>query len=274
MTADLIADVDLGALPTTDARVYYDVPEDAYRALPRLSYSGAKVLLDCPARYRYEQDHGRAPKREYDFGHVAHALLLGKGEQFAIGAFSDFKTKLAQQWRDAVRADGQVPILAEEHERALAVADAVRASKAGALFELGRAEVSLQWTDAESGVACKARLDWLAPNAIVDLKTCDSASPSAIAKASMNYRYDMQDAAYTDAVAACGLGDLPMVFVFVEKTPPHLVHPIVLDPPARELGARRWRDAIELYLSCTATGRWPGYADDITVISYPAYAYR
>ena len=48
-----------------------------------LSSSGAKALLDCPARFAYQREHP-VVKDAFDFGHVAHARLLGFGDEGVV----------------------------------------------------------------------------------------------------------------------------------------------------------------------------------------------
>jgi len=251
--------------------VRYDLDEATYHAAGGLSYSGAKVLLDCPARYRWERDHP-VIKREYDLGHVAHRLILAKGSDFHVVDAPDWRTKSAQQIRDDTRSAGLVPILRHEFDAALRMENAVLGSSAGQLFAVGRAEVSLSWVDEQTGVPLRGRVDWLHPNAIVDVKTCDKASPTAIRRAVYDYGYTIQAAAYSEGVRACGLGILPFIFVFVEKAAPHLVTVAQLDEEAYAYGEQRWRDAIDLYDACVKADNWPAYSTDIETISLPAWA--
>jgi hypothetical protein len=37
-------------------------------------------------------------------------------------------------------------------------------------------------------------------------------------------------------------------------------------------GSIRNRRAVDLYMECKTTGRWPGYSDDIELISLPEWA--
>lgn len=251
--------------------VHRDLDEAEYHAAPGLSYSGAKVLLDCPQRYRYERDHGRPPKREYDLGHVAHRLLLGKGSEIKVLDFPNWLTKAAKAEKEAARDRGEVPILAHEYMAALAMAHAVKDSPAGPLFATGEAEVSLSWVDEQTGVPLRARIDWLHPNAIVDFKTCDKASPAAIRKAVYEYSYLLQAVAYSEGARACGLGALPFIFVFAEKAEPHIVTVGQLDEGAYAYGEQRWREAIDLYDACVQADNWPAYSPDIETISLPAW---
>lgn len=253
--------------------IHRELDEATYHRAPGLSYSGAKVLLDAPARYRYERDHPPTPKREYDLGKVAHALILGKGEDFyVVDDVTDWRTKAAQAKRDKARADGLIPILGHEYTAACSMMLAVRASPAAQLFNLGEAEVSLSWVDEQTGVPLRGRVDWLHPNAIVDVKTCEKASPAAIRRAVYDFGYTIQAAAYSEGVRANGLGAQPFIFVFVEKTAPHLVTVAQLDEDAYAYGERRWRDAIDLYDACVQADNWPAYAADIETISLPAWA--
>lgn len=270
---------------TVPLGVVDDLDEADYLALRRLSYSSAKTLLDCPARFAYELEHGRPPKREYDIGHGAHKYLLGKGAEIVVcdvpyrakhpragEIVDDWQTVDAQTWRDGQRAAGRVPLLDREHRDVLRMVTAVRASPAGPLFAEGRPEVSILWDDEETGVPLRCRIDWLRHNSIVDLKTCESASPAAIRRAAYDYGYWLQHATNTEGAAVCGLGDLPMVFVFVETKRPHIVTVVRPEDDAIEYGRRRWREAIDLYDACLQAGQWPGYAADVIGINLPAYA--
>lgn len=266
----------------------YDMDDSVYFADPvpggSLSTSGAKVLLDCPAKFRWLQTHPQKPKREFDLGHVAHKLVLGKGAEIAVVDFKDFKTKAAQQERDAAYAAGQVPVLATDHDRAQAMADAIRADRhANALLnpDHGVAEQAMFWCDEQTGVWRRVKLDYFPTRRIggrlipVDVKTCVSAAPDAIDKAILNHGYHQQDDAYREAVRALDLDDNPsFVFVFVEKEPPHVVTLVELNDDFRELGWRRNREALDLYTRCRDADDWPGYVTGIHEAKPPRWALR
>lgn len=268
----------------------YSIPVEAYHADPvkggSLSHSGARKLLapSCPAKFKYERDHGRKPKREYELGHAAHKLVLGVGEELIVIKSDNYKTKAAQQAQAEARAEGKVPVLEHEYEIVKAMAAALRADKlAAALLEpgTGQPEQSLFWRDPETGVTRRARLDWLRTNApgrlwVVDYKTCTDASNDALERAANDFGYFQQSGWYLDGVNALALGDSPrFVFVFQEKTPPYLVH--VVEPTALALEAGHFynRKALHTYAECVRTDTWPGYspdADHLTQISLPPWA--
>jgi hypothetical protein len=66
-------------------------------------------------------------------------------------------------------------------------------------FTGGAPEVSVFWVDAETGVPCKCRLDYIKPRAIVDLKSFEPRGlplDKAIARAVALYKYNIQAAFY------------------------------------------------------------------------------
>jgi len=268
------------AWAVTGPGLYDGLDEAAYHAdrslgpeLGRsLSVSGAKLLLDSPARFHYEREHRPPPKDAYDFGHVAHRLILGEGGQVRRINAPDWRTAAAKAEKAQAYAAGQVPILRHDFVAALRLAKAVkRHPVAGKFFTEGRAEQSLFWVDERTGVTCRARVDWLRHNVIVDLKSCQDASRSGMQRAFANYRYAMQAQWYRAGVEAVTGKRLPFVFVCVEKDPPHLVGLYWLDDQWEAIADQQNRRALDLYASCESAGEWPGYSDEIQTLSPPAW---
>lgn len=253
----------------------YTLPEDEYHADPveggSLSVSGAKRLLVAPALYKHERDHGRPPKAAFDIGHAVHSMVLGVGAPIDVVEADDWRGKAAREAREAAYADGRVPLLTADHEAASEAADAVLTHPlAGPLFTDGEPEESWFWQD--RGIWRRARTDWRSGSTVVDLKTCQSAEPSAVAKAVANFGYHMQHAWYVDTLAALGIPDARFLFVFVEKTAPYLVTVVELDEQAVRSGRVRNDRAVDVYAECVAFDSWPGYADDIVRVGLPGWA--
>jgi hypothetical protein len=272
---------------TTPAGVYQMTAEE-YHADPvpggSLSSSGARKLLppSCPAKFRYEQEHGQDHRAVFDFGQAAHLMVLGEGPDTEVVDADDWRTKAAREQRDEARERGAVPLLRAEYERVQAMAAALRQHPvAAALFDPahGRPEQTLIWRDRQTGVMRRARLDWLpdpGPGRLIipDYKTCRSAEPAALEKAVQTYGYHQQADWYRAGARALGLADEAAAFVFVcqEKDPPFLVTVVELDAASLRIGAARNRRAIEVYAECARTGRWPGYSDGIEYLSLPTWA--
>lgn len=263
--------------------------EAVYHADPvpvgSLSSGGARTLLQPggPAKFHYERTHPRTGStKTFDLGHAVHTRALGAGSDLWVIDAADWRTKAAREERDEAYAAGKVPILVDDARRVHAMVDALLDHNpiAESLIRAeGDVEQSLFWQDQATDVWCRARHDKAVRDTsgrlvIVDLKTCEAADTRAITRSMTSYGYHQQDAWYRDAAIALDLADEPgFVFVFVEKTPPHLVHVVQLHPADVAAGRARNRHALDIYAKCTADGVWPGHpTDDITEIELPAWA--
>lgn len=284
------ADVAMGwcRMKITKPTVVRDMPEADYHSHEdSLSASGAKLLAPpapCPAKYRWQRDNP-VYKEAFDFGHVAHRLVLGKGHEVEVlrdkdgEPFESYRTNACKEAEKLARAAGRTPILAEQYDRAVDLAAAVKADPiAGTLFSAGEAELSLFWPDADTGVVRRARFDWLTPQAegrrrfIVDLKTARSSEPDAFGKSAADFGYAISAAQYVDGARACGLADDPaFLLVVVEKEPPHVVTVFQVEDDLLDLGRSLMRSALRTFAECTATDTWPGYATDVTALELPGY---
>lgn len=256
------------------------VPDEVYFAHPALSQSGAKLLLppSCPALFRWQRDHPRPATKALDLGSAAHAEVLGAGGYAVIpedvlasnGAAS---TGAAKAFIADARAKGLTPIKPAEAQQVRDMAAAIRANpEAVRLLGPGRPEVAMLWTDAESGVQLRCKVDWLPddPSTLVDYKTAVSAAPSWFQRHYTDFGYHQQAAWYLDALAAVGLcDDAEFIFLVQQKTPPYLVQPFRLSAAAIAAGRELNRRAIRIFADCTATGVWPGFSDRVETVDLP-----
>lgn len=274
--------------PIAGACVVDGMPDDVYHADPvpegSLSVSGAKLLLDCPARYTA----ARAPKKAFDVGHAAHAKILGEGMGVAVipdeilGANGAASTAKAKAFIAEARASGLVPIKSDEAARIDGMAEAIlRHPLAARLLRDGQSEQSMFWRDPQTRVMLRGRVDWLTVSpagrpTIVDYKTsARSAAPAAFARYAWDFHYEMQDAWYREGALASGLTDSDTAFVFIvqETAAPYLLTVLELDDDARQVGAELNARARRIYLDCRTGDEWPGYAPTIHRVGLPGYAY-
>lgn len=273
-------------IPTEDG-LHADVDEAAYHAdRGSLSVSGAKLLLppSCPAKFRWQQDNPPAPKAHFDFGSLAHSLILGKGPEIEVldpavhglkadGTVADVPS-MTGVWKKAAaaaRTSGKLPVSTDDYAAAMAMRDAVMAHPvAGELFTDGEAEVSAYRHDEETSVRLRGRFDWLRNDGtIVDLKTAKTANPVELVRHFFTYGYHLQNAWYVDLL---GNPDADFTFVVVEKTPPYPVTVIRYDADAITIARQSNRLAIDTYAACVETGVWSGYGDDLVTLSLPGWA--
>lgn len=272
-------------MKVTEPTVIRDMPEHDYHGHDgSLSASGAKLLAPpnaCPAKFRWRQDNPEF-KDAFDFGSVAHRIVLGKGADVEVLPYDNWQSKAAKEGKAAAREAGKVPILAKDYTTATAVAKAVQDDAlAGDVFTGGEAEVSLFWPDEETGVIRRARFDYLKRKVegrrriIADLKTARSSEPIAFGKSAADFGYAISAANYVDGAIACGLDPDPLfLFVAVEKEPPYVVSTFYATEDDIELGRKLMRAALRTYAKCVAEDRWPGYTEGPQPLELPYYYTR
>lgn len=278
-------------MPISEPGIYPDISAEAYHAdpclVPSLSSSGARTLIaECPAIYMHQRQNPER-KRVFDIGTAGHLMVL---EPEAFGArvrvidAGDYRTKAAQEARDAAYADGLTPLLAAEADMVRAMRDALFADPiARHAFEGGAAEQTMIWRDRETGVWCRARPDYLPPHGryLVDYKTSTSASPKQFERALWDYGYFQQAAWYLDGVQqAAGARPDRFAFVVQSKKPPYLVSVCWVDPDALEWGRVLNQHARRIFAACLRAGEWPAYGAEAGqprrafTVNIPAWAQR
>lgn len=223
-----------------------------------------------------------------DGGSLLDALLFGDAEKIAIidpERFPSKKGEVPAGWtnpaireaRDDARAAGRIPILKAEFSEAqeLARALAERLAARDVTFDEGDSQVTLDWIDPVHGTPCRGTLDHLVVSdyaaIITDLKRKEDCSPESLARAWYDYGYDIQRTAYVQAVEQLYphlAGRVRFRFIFAEVTEGELVDVVVAEPAGsfRAIGEARWRRACRIWSECLASGRWPGYSDDVIQI--------
>ena len=276
----------------SDDGIFENIPENAYHAdRGSLSVSGAKKLIppSCPAKFRWEQDNPPESNPVFDFGRIAHGLVLGVGGECVVldpavhglkkdGTVAD-SPRATATWKDAeaeARAAGLTPVHVDDYRTAKQMADAVRKHpEAAAILAAGKPEQSLYATDPETGVQLRGRVDWIRPDGeIDDYKTSSTANPDELERKFYTYGYFMQAAWYMDLAITLGITETPRFrFIVQEKTPPFLVSVIEYDPEDIIEGRRRNRIAINTYAECMSSGVWPGYGIGTHTIRLPRWAF-
>jgi hypothetical protein len=265
--------------------VILDLPDEAYHALPELSSSQAKALLESPARFNYWRNKRRPEKKAYDVGHAVHAKVLGTGATVVaipndlLASNGAVSTKAAKEWVEQARLDGKVPMKEDELRPINDMAEAVLShpTAAALLSQPGRPEVSVLSTDPNTGVPVRARFDYLPyprqPRAIgVELKTTDDASPAAFVKSIIEYGYDLSQEWYRDTYLWATGEEIEHAFIVVEKRPPYLVAHYRLPEQFVAMGSRKAIEARAVFAECTASGVWPGYSPEIEPLEPPMWA--
>lgn len=261
-----------------------EIPADAYHRdevgvdQPTLSSSVIKTLISAsPAHARAEHprlspdfEHDADPK--FDLGNVCHSLMLQGIEAASVMDYPDWRTGAAKEARAEARAHGLIPMLGKDWDRVEAMVKATREWISGLdvdplPFAKGFPERTLVWED--SGVTCRARLDWLFPdNTLIDdyKTTSASANPATWSDRTMyGIGGDIQAAFYLRGLRAVTGKDARFRFIVQETFAPFALSVIDIGADVLTIGDAKVDQALAIWKDCLKNDRWP---------SYPTTAYR
>lgn len=264
--------------------VQHGLSIDAYHGMEGAS----KTVLDSVAKspaiaYARHLDPNRPPAEQKGGqleGELAHCAILEPDEfskRYAVGPDVIRSTKA---WKEFEASNaGKTCIKPGEYEAAMRQGESVRRlPEIRDALAAGHPEVSAFWIDPETGVKCRCRPDWVHPcgdagSILLDVKTYSDASPAEFRRQVARKRYHVQDAFYSDGFQrASGLEVLAFVFVAVETEWPYAANALMLDDLAKTTGRDLYRRDLDTYAECLRTGEWPGYSNQIEIISLPNWA--
>lgn len=239
---------------------------------PALTNSGIKDLLQsCPAKFAYRHPAiGQPPEERKEtiathLGSLVHRLALGKGDDYIVSPYDEYRSKEAKEWKASVEKQGIIPVKAAVYDQAEAMAKVIRkAIQKQCQGHPYETEVVVAWQRlvGDRLIWCRLMLDVWCPALMLamDVKTIIDASDKSIVRAFAT-GYAQQEAWYTEGVEAAldAMGKVRFIFLFVEKDAPYLDR--VGDPSeAFREGAKIGIDhAASIFAECMTANAWPGY---------------
>lgn len=261
---------------------YLGLSNEAYHKGPGISKSQLDLVSQSPALLQWSKN---APeddenKSALNVGDAVHALLLEPQrfrDEFAIGPKDAPRNTNAgkEKWAEfEAGLDGQTILTADEGRKIELIYGSVMAHPhARWLIEAkGDPEASIYWTDPETGLLCRCRLDKLLTDYgwIMDVKT--TADMSKFNRSVWDYRYHVQDAFYSEGYKQ-HFGEAPSGFLFLVVSTSiecgkYPVRLFCLDDEAKAKGQASMREDLSVLAECERTGEFPG----IETISLPRWA--
>ena len=164
----------------------------------------------------------KEPEKETDalvFGKLCHCLLLEPGHFKNEYQIVDFGKTRNNKKYDAAKEEnpGKIIINQEELDRAMKMIQNIKEHKlASMILDGATAEMPFMWTDKETGMQCKAKLDAIkrTKNGIVVIDYKTSSDIESILNWPQKLQYPIQSEFYSRAVEA-KYGERPCEFVFV-----------------------------------------------------------
>lgn len=252
----------------------HSLSAEHYAALPYVNWSTAKLLETSAKLLKYRASNPAPDSDAFALGRAIHRAILEperwQRDYAAKPDFGDCRFKENKARRDEWTANlspSMTVLDAASHTLAELCAGEVHThGPAREMLTGGRAEQSIIWIDAETGLRCKARLDYLRPTDIVDLKSTRRATVRKFLVEASQLLYHGQLSFYHDGAIAAGVlppdAELPGI-VTVQTTAPHDVAAYRMTRLAYLAGRSLWQGLLRRYGECQAADWWPGIAPSV-----------
>lgn len=245
-----------------NAEIIRNMPFEEYIAVDAINASSLKDVVKSPLFYRHRRDEPRKDNDSLRKGRAAHTATL-EPERFLreYALYDGKRDKRVKKYQGFLKANaGRTVLNPAEYDEANAIAKSVRShDRAKRLLAEGESELTILWTHVRTGERCKSRVDWLHPEAVVDLKTTRDPSPALFATDSARLGYDLQFAFYADALAAAGIR-LPMKIIAAQSSAPYDVVVYHIGSDTLAVGQSKYEAALDTLLACREENTWPGQA--------------
>jgi hypothetical protein len=274
--------------------IYTDVPTDDYyadpiAAGPSFTQSLAKIVIERSVAHAKAEHPRMAPveaeddtPERYDaakaIGNAAHALLIGRGKEIAVGEFNAWQSKDAKTFKADAWVAGKTAILSKHMARAEAMSLAARYQIDAVgwtdVFREGHGEVVIAWE--EDGLWFRSLIDWMVdPSRVYDLKTSAmSVAPHAIPKLMTDADWPLQAAFHErglDVLDPGGAGRRKHRFIAQENEPPYALTPVELTEAVMTMGRKRLDFAIKRWRHAMETGEFLAYPAEVCRPEYPGW---
>ena len=260
----------------------HTLPDEEYFAAPRASNSLLSELRKSPAHLQHAIAHPPEPTPAMRLGTAFHVATLEPrnfDESWVRGSELSGRTKEGKAARAELeeKYDFDKILKPDDYDTVCEMRESVLTHPvASDLLQGVDTEVAAFWTDEESGIECKAKVDGLPTDGdyLIDLKSTIDASPEHMAKAIANLGYARQAAHYLNAFEDRDR----FLIIAVEKKPPFALGVYEVSPAAIRHSASEVQRLLHLWERCIDgfgwDKPWPSYTPDgITELDLPAWAY-
>jgi hypothetical protein len=277
------------------------MPFQEYLAVKAVSQSGLKVLgMGTPADYRAYMDRPFKQTKAMFLGSLVDCLVLEPDEFKArywlppapIDLDCPFCGVLAGHMcitkkgatserfhpeRKGVCPGGLEPVESKVFAQASGMAQEVlNHPTAGPIVRRSQKQVSMFWTDEETGLACKGRPDLINGIELWDLKTCGKgrAAPEVWGLHAADLGYHYQAGFYVDGFIEAKQFDTVSPhwgWICVESAHPYKVAVYEASEDWILEGRECYRTALRTLAWCEGTDQWTGYDSEVQVCEFPKY---
>lgn len=276
--------------PMRASGIYPHLDEDIYRNDPAIAQSDLKKFAENPRKFMLDRENPKlqwsletdktdsATKRQGRLFHLATLQpdVLEQGyAPLPPDTILNEKHDAIKTWRQ--EHPGKEPVRAFEWEQAFRMAYGIRQYEGLAkIIDRSKKEVSLFWTDPDTHVPCKARIDCLdeQTGTILDLKGVEvGTTVEEFLVSCYKWRYFVQDAFYTDGARTLGISVNHFILLAHERgTYKPDCFPVELGPFSQNLGRQAYKYDLECFRDLQ--DRVPALPDEIQSRELPGWAFE
>lgn len=261
--------------------IHRDLTYLEYAAIPAWNWSRIKLLeLASPLHVFQDvfQDHGDNDTPARVVLRAIHCAVLEPhrfGERYSV--FAGTRNASHKLYKSHLACfPGTEVLLPRERDQITATAAAIRDHHVVRdLMAEGEGEVVVTWDDADTGLPCKARIDWLGTKGWFDLKTFGTTHERRVASMAAQQLTHGQLAHYDAGLRANGI-ELPALLVVAEGQGAQDVAVFAMDegvPHGALHVGRVLRERLMRELAgCVAEDRWPGRHETVQDLVLPTWA--
>ena len=250
-----------------------------YRGIKAVNWSKLKNMRDSPLHYLHGLTAPDVDSPIRLLGRVGHTLALEPQKFEREYAVYDGDGSIASvDYKAFARANvGKQIVKGKGIVAARGMAASVRAHPvASKLLEGALTEQTLTWVDPDTGLACKARVDFLNPTTrlLGDYKTTNSINSRRFGALAARLGHHCQLAHYANG-CRIALGWEPELVKIIasESAEPHDCAVYALEPDDIEAGREEVSRLMAQLAECYATNVWPGQCPDESRLVLPPWIF-
>lgn len=242
--------------------IHPDIPAADYHAWPAFGSSDLKAMRQGPPfLVKWRRENQPDPTDAMRLGTAVHMAIIEPGRFDATYVEKpedmSFATKDGKAWKE--RHEGREILTFKQAEVVRGVVDAFRFKNEALLSLIGSdREVSLLWSDPETGLLLKGRPDWIKDGYLYDLKLSRYASERSIPFRAWAEGWMHQAAQYRTGLNLLGQKIKGCRLVVIHPQAPHPTYLIELKENDLDLLALENAETVRQMAACQASGLWPG----------------
>lgn len=260
-------------------KIYYDIPEEVYRDIPRVCQSDLKIAMQGSWKdYWFQVVMGNRKQQNSGerLGEVIHKTLLEPEKIQNVMWYDGKYGPNTKSFRDFCGLYKDQICLHPTDKTVFDLCDTLllpgclvyfkdKWTPLSELFEGGNNEVSFFWVDKETGIEMKGRTDHLnlEKDYVIDIKSTQKhlANEKGFRGMCRDFFYHVQDAVYTEGLKACTGYEFedPFYFLCIEPKIPMNYGLYRLHPEERLAAVNYYKSYLVELKKCMEEDYWPSY---------------